>query len=153
MKVFVVQFPLLGPDPIYSIHSWVEKPFRSSASVCCAFQDLNDIFFNLESGVIAVAQQAYIATNPNLTNAVSAASGVLLIAHDAPALALHKSCSWTFTREKSKGSHITSGGRICIVGHQSTIGLGSWRRGCSEDAFVLAALVMHCRPNSTVHGQ
>lgn len=88
MKVFVVQFPLLGPDPIYSIHSWVEKPFRSSASVCCAFQDLNDIFFNLESGVIAVAQQAYIATNPNLTNAVSAASGVLLIAHDGPALAL-----------------------------------------------------------------
>lgn len=68
-----LQFPLLGPQPLYSIHTWTEKPFRSSATTCCAFQAVNDIYLNLETGVIATSPSTYVATNVNLTNGVSSA--------------------------------------------------------------------------------
>lgn len=67
-----MQFPLQGPNLVNSIHTWTEVPFRNSGDFCCAFQDTNDFFLDLETGVIAVSLPMFVATNVNLTTGVSA---------------------------------------------------------------------------------
>lgn len=66
----LLQFPLQGSNLVNSIHTWTEVPFRNSGDYCCAFQDENDYFLNLETGVLAVNLPMYVATNINLTNGV-----------------------------------------------------------------------------------
>lgn len=66
-----MQFPLRGPTTAYSIHTWTEVPFRNSGDVCCAFQDVNDFFLDLETGVLAQSLPTYVATDQSLTTGVS----------------------------------------------------------------------------------
>lgn len=66
----MVQFPLQGPSLVNSIHTWTEVPFHNNGDYCCAFQDIDDFFLNLDTGVIATSKPIYVATNVNLTNGV-----------------------------------------------------------------------------------
>ena len=65
-RVLGLQYPLQGPVNHYSIHTWIEAPFQSSGDECCAFDDVDDIFLNLDTGGVAVGLPTYVGTNPIL---------------------------------------------------------------------------------------
>ena len=56
---------------MHSIHTWTELPFDNNGLVCCAFRDINDVFLDLETGILAESLPMFVATDPSLVTGVS----------------------------------------------------------------------------------